>query len=60
MEALGFIFGAMGFIFGLMAYTNNTSTSGQVTQLTSQIVLLRIEHESLKKNLKELGVLKEE
>ena len=53
-------FGILGFIFGLLAFTYGMTASSNVTQLTSQLTQLRVEHEVLKKNLKELGVLKEE
>ena len=62
METLGIL----GFMLGGYVFITGMSTSSQVTQLSSQVALLssqlaqlRNEHEILKKNLNELGALKE-
>ena len=52
-------FGILAFLFGVLAFINGMTASSNVTQLTSQLTQLGVEHEVLKKNLKELGVLKE-
>lgn len=56
MEAIGIL----GFLIGALAMHYGMTASSNVTQLTSQLTQLRVEHEVLKKNLKDLGVLKEE